>query len=95
MPKRVLNPHSRVKQLEHDSDSERQNLGHDQGASPLQNKAKGSKHSKRYKEFIPFDMRNGFFSGDHLGLSTATSNLVAFVLIYVYILYFCKNKCNT
>jgi len=69
MPKGVLNPHSRVKQLEHDSDSERQNLGHDQGGtSSLQNKAKGFKHSKKFKEFIPFDMINGLFSGDHIGL---------------------------
>lgn len=28
-------PHGRVKQLEHDSDSERQKLGHDQGALHL------------------------------------------------------------
>lgn len=35
MPKQVLNPHGRVKQLEHDSDSEKQNLGHDQGALHL------------------------------------------------------------
>ena len=35
MPKRALNPHGRVKQLEHDSDSERQKLGHDPGVLHL------------------------------------------------------------
>lgn len=68
------------------------------GTSPLQNKAKGSKHSKKYKEFIPFDMRNGLFSGDHTGLfelPLATSELLLCAdIMYIYF-FFCKSKCNT
>ena len=38
------------------------------GTSPPQNKAKGPKHSERYKGFIPLDMTNDLLSADYTGL---------------------------
>jgi hypothetical protein len=64
MPKRALNPHGRVKQLEHDydSDNERQKLRHDPGALHLYktsqrdpNTARGTRSlSHRYEEWLIF-----------------------------------------
>lgn len=69
-----------------------------QGYVTSTKQGQGVQTQQEVQGVYPTDMRNGLFSGDHTGLfqlSLATSELLLCAdNIYIYILFFCKSKCN-